>query len=201
MKLLIIGALGLSYVLALSCIYGDVMKIDTTGASEQTARQDKLTEKGVDASYKLAEHDLKRMEQYKNIIMDVGRLYGMDPAVIAAIISRESRAGAALVDGWGDHGNGYGLMQIDKRYHKLRGAWNSKEHVAQGTEILIDSIRGIQRKFPNWPKEHQFKGGISAYNAGVKNVRTYEGMDIGTTGNDYANDVVARAQWFKRHGY
>lgn len=44
-------------------------------------------------------------------------------------------------------------------------------------------------------------GGISAYNAGVGNVRTYEGMDIGTTGNDYANDVVARAQWFKRNGF
>ncbi|XP_060783359.1 lysozyme g-like isoform X2 [Neoarius graeffei] len=177
------------------------MKIDTTGASEQTARQDKLTVKGVEASYKLAAHDLKRMNQYKSIIMNVARAKQMDPAVIAAIISRESRAGAALVDGWGDHGNAFGLMQVDKRYHKLRGTWNSEEHVTQGTEILIDGIRAIQRKFPKWPKEHQFKGGISAYNAGVGNVRTYEGMDIGTTGNDYANDVVARAQWFKRNGY
>ncbi|KAF4094193.1 hypothetical protein AMELA_G00010710 [Ameiurus melas] len=201
MKLLIIAVLAIFYDSALSYSFGDVMKIDTTGASEQTARQDKLTVKGVQASYKLAEHDLKRMEQYKNIIMKVGRAKQIDPAVIAAIISRESRAGAALVDGWGDHGNGFGLMQVDKRYHKLSGAWNSEEHVTQGTEILIDSISAIQRKFPNWPKEHQFKGGISAYNAGVRNVRTYEAMDIGTTGNDYANDVVARAQWFKRNGY
>ncbi len=44
-------------------------------------------------------------------------------------------------------------------------------------------------------------GGISAYNAGVKNVRTYERMDVGTTGGDYSNDVVARAQWFKSKGY
>lgn len=71
-----------------------------------------LFAKGVEASYKLAEHDLKRMEQYRNIIMSAGRLKQMDPAVIAAIISRESRAGAALVDGWGDHGNGFGLMQV-----------------------------------------------------------------------------------------
>ncbi|TSV81472.1 Lysozyme g [Bagarius yarrelli] len=201
MKRLIIGALTLFNVLAFSGIFGDVTKIDTTGASEQTARQDKLTVKGVAASNKLAENDLKRMEKYKNIIEKVGRTMSMDPAVIAAIISRESRAGAALVDGWGDHGNGFGLMQVDKRYHKLRGAWNSEEHVTQGTGILIDAIRAIQRKFPNWPKEHQFKGGISAYNAGVGNVRTYEGMDIGTTGNDYANDVVARAKWFKNNGY
>ncbi|XP_060783358.1 lysozyme g-like isoform X1 [Neoarius graeffei] len=200
MKLLIVGSL-IFNASVLLCIFGDVMKIDTTGASEQTARQDKLTVKGVEASYKLAAHDLKRMNQYKSIIMNVARAKQMDPAVIAAIISRESRAGAALVDGWGDHGNAFGLMQVDKRYHKLRGTWNSEEHVTQGTEILIDGIRAIQRKFPKWPKEHQFKGGISAYNAGVGNVRTYEGMDIGTTGNDYANDVVARAQWFKRNGY
>ncbi len=44
-------------------------------------------------------------------------------------------------------------------------------------------------------------GGISAYNAGAKNVQTYERMDIGTTGDDYANDVVARAQWFNSKGY
>lgn len=44
-------------------------------------------------------------------------------------------------------------------------------------------------------------GGISAYNAGTRNVQTYEGMDVGTTHDDYANDVVARAKFFQRHGY
>ncbi|XP_036424753.1 lysozyme g-like [Colossoma macropomum] len=185
----------------LACIFGDVTKIETTGASWMTASQDNLNVNGVEASYKLAETDLRRMDQYKSIITKVGNAKQMDPAVIAGIISRESRAGAVLVNGWGDNGNGFGLMQVDKRYHTPRGAWNSEEHITQGTEILIDSIKAIQRKFPNWPKEHQFKGGISAYNAGVGNVQTYEGMDIGTTGNDYSNDVVARAQWFKRHGY
>ncbi|MCJ8733818.1 hypothetical protein PDJAM_G00227930 [Pangasius djambal] len=185
----------------MACTFGDVTKIDTTGASEKTAKQDKLTIKGVDASHKLAEHDLRKMEQYKNIITKVGRAKQMDPAVIAGIISRESRAGAILVNGWGDHGNGFGLMQVDKNHHTPKGAWNSEEHVTQGTEILIQSIKDIQKKFPSWPKEHQFKGGISAYNAGPGNVRSYERMDIGTTGDDYANDVVARAQWFKRNGY
>lgn len=44
-------------------------------------------------------------------------------------------------------------------------------------------------------------GGISAYNAGPNNVQTYDRMDIGTTHNDYANDVVARAKFYKRNGY
>ncbi|KAI2657197.1 Lysozyme g [Labeo rohita] len=71
--------------------------------------------KGVEASKKLAEHDLARMEQYKSKIIKVGRANQMDPAVIAAIISRESRAGAALKNGWGDHGNGFGLMQVGQK--------------------------------------------------------------------------------------
>jgi len=68
--------------------------------------------KGVEASKKLAEADLTRMDKYKSIITKVGRAKQMDPAVIAGIISRESRAGAALKDGWGDRGNGFGLMQV-----------------------------------------------------------------------------------------
>ncbi|XP_058252177.1 lysozyme g-like isoform X2 [Hemibagrus wyckioides] len=111
----------------MACIYGDITKISTTGASEKTARQDKLTIKGVEASHKLAENDLRKMEQYKNVIIKVGRAKQMDPAVIA--------------------------------------------------------------------------GGIAAYNLGPRNVRTYERMDIGSPGDDYSSDVVARAQFFKRKGY
>ncbi|XP_026796409.3 lysozyme g [Pangasianodon hypophthalmus] len=186
----------------MACIFGDLTKISTTGASEKTASKDKLTLKGVEASYKMAETDLKRIDQYKSIILNVGRAKQMDPAVIAGIISRETRGGLYLTkDGFQKDGKGFGLMQVDTGNHQKRGAWNSEEHVTQGTEILIGFIKEIQKKFPTWPKEHQFKGGISAYNAGPGNVRTYERMDIGTTGDDYANDVVARAQWFKRNGY
>ncbi|XP_016131912.1 lysozyme g-like [Sinocyclocheilus grahami] len=185
----------------MACLYGDILKIDTTGASEKTAKQDKLTIKGVEASKKLAETDLVRIEKYKSIIIKVGRAKQMDPVVIAAIISRESRAGAVLKNGWGDHDNGFGLMQVDKRYHALTGAWDSELHVIQATDILIGFIKEIKVKFPKWTQEQCFKGGISAYNAGVKNVQTYERMDIGTTGDDYANDVVARAQWFKSKGF
>ncbi|XP_055034020.2 lysozyme g [Misgurnus anguillicaudatus] len=177
------------------------MKTDTTGASEITAKQNKLTIKGVEASKKLAENDLNQMEKYKSKIIKVGKAKQMDPAVIAAIISRESRAGAVLKDGWGDNGNGFGLMQIDKHYHTPAGAWDSEQHLAQATEILIDYYQAVKAKFPKWSPEQQLKGGISAYNAGVKNVRSYEHMDLGTTGDDYGNDVVARAQWYKSNGY
>lgn len=44
-------------------------------------------------------------------------------------------------------------------------------------------------------------GGIAAYNAGPNNICSVEDMDMRTTGKDYANDVVARAQWYKNNGY
>uniref|UniRef100_A0A8C1UMC4 Lysozyme g n=1 Tax=Cyprinus carpio TaxID=7962 RepID=A0A8C1UMC4_CYPCA len=185
----------------LACIYGNIMKIDTTGASQATANQDRLNIIGVEASKKLAKTDLARMVKYKSMITKVGREKQMDPAVIAAIISRQSRAGAALEDGWGDHGYAFGLMQVDRRYHTPVGAWDSEQHIAQATEILISFIKEIKAKFPMWSQEQCFKGGISAYNAGVSTVSSYENIDARTTGKDYSNDVVARAQWFKSKGY
>ncbi|XP_008496285.2 lysozyme g [Calypte anna] len=185
----------------MSGCYGNIMNVDTTGASEATARPEGLSYAGVPASEKIAEKDLENMKKYKTKIMEAGHKKCVDPAVIAGIISRESHAGAVLENGWGDHGNAFGLMQVDKRYHKIVGAWDSEEHLEQGTGILCDMIKEIQKKFPTWTKEQQLKGGISAYNAGPRNVQSYDRMDIGTTHNDYANDVVARAKFYKRHGY
>ncbi|XP_034629917.1 lysozyme g-like, partial [Trachemys scripta elegans] len=92
------------------------------------------------------------------------------------------------------------LFYVDRRYHTVVGAWNREEHVLQGTGILVNT-QGVRKKFPGWTKDQQLKGGISAYNAGLGNVQTYPNMNIGTTHNDYANDVVARAKYYKRNGY
>lgn len=44
-----------------------------------------------------------------------------------------------------------------------------------------------------------FAGAIAAYNMGDGNVDSYENVNAKTTGGDYSNDVVARAQWYKRN--
>ncbi|XP_021164086.2 lysozyme g [Fundulus heteroclitus] len=181
--------------------YGDITKVETSGASSNTSQQDKLGYSGVRASETMAQTDRGRMSKYTSIINGAGRQWGIDPAVIAAIISRESRAGNVLDHGWGDHGNAWGLMQVDKRYHKIEGGWNSEEHLRQATGILVHFIKRIQTKFPSWNKEQQLKGGIAAYNMGDGNVHSYEDVDAKTTGKDYSNDVVARAQWYKKHGF
>ncbi|NP_001088153.1 lysozyme G-like 2 S homeolog precursor [Xenopus laevis] len=180
--------------------FGDINKVQTSGASCRTAKQDKLTICGVQASETMAQTDLTRMNRYKSIIQSVSQKKGMDAALIAGIISRESRAGNVLVNGWGDHGNAFGLMQVDKRFHTVTGAWNSEEHVTQGTDILIGMFDSIRRKFPTWSTEQHLKGAIAAYNAGPGNVISLD-VDTRTTGKDYANDVVARAKFYKKRGY
>ncbi|XP_057699607.1 lysozyme g-like isoform X1 [Corythoichthys intestinalis] len=180
---------------------GNIMKVDTTGIHKETADQEEmLPYDGVPASNKPAETDQDRMNNYKSLIQKVGGQKGIDPAIIAAIISRESRAGKALKDGWGYYKQAWGLMQVDKRYHTLRGGWDSEEHITQGTDILTDFLRQIKNKFPSWTPEQHLKGGIAAYNAGPRRVETYEEMDKHTIGHDYSNDVVAKAQWYKNNG-
>ncbi|XP_056442086.1 lysozyme g-like isoform X1 [Gadus chalcogrammus] len=185
--------------------YGDITQVETSGASSKTSRQDKLEYDGVRASHTMAQTDAERMERYRSIINNVAKKHHVDPAVIAAIISRESRAGNVIFNttppGWGDNYNGFGLMQVDKRYHEPRGAWNSEEHIDQATGILVNFIQLIQKKFPCWSTEQQLKGGIAAYNTGDGRVESYESVDSRTTGKDYSNDVVARAQWYKKNGF
>ncbi|XP_069060483.1 lysozyme g-like [Pleurodeles waltl] len=181
--------------------YGDVKKIDTSGASCATAKQDRLKYCGVRASRQMAATDLGKINKYKAKIMAVGKKLCVEPALLGAIISRETRGGSALKNGWGDGRNGFGLMQVDKRYHKVIGDWNSQEHITQGTEILVSMVKAIKKKFPKWSVEQQLKGAIAAYNAGPGNVRSYKEVDSRTTGKDYSSDVVARAQYYREKGY
>ncbi|XP_073334845.1 lysozyme g-like [Pagrus major] len=189
---------------------GDIMMVETTGASSQTAQQDKLEYSGVRASEAMAESDLIEMNNYKSIINNVADKKRLHPALIAALISRSSRAGKTLTDGWGCYDekrkayNTFGLMQIDVNPngggHTARGAWDSEEHLCQAMDILIYFSSRIKNKFPGWTKEQQLKGGIAAYHAGDLNVDSYEKVDAKTSGGDYSNDVVARAQWYKNKG-
>lgn len=182
---------------------GNILNVESTGASDKTAAQDGLEESGKEASQKMAETDKKKVDQYKDTIEKVGKELGIDPAIIAGIISRESRGNENLLkNGWGADGSDYGLMQVSKHNKpNMKDGPGGYSHIKQASEILKKSIEGVTKKHPDWTKEQQLKGGISAYNAGVKNVQTLKGMDIGTTGNDYSNDVVERAKWFKNNGY
>lgn len=63
----------------------------------------------------MAQIDVERMRRYAGIISRAAQQCDVDPALIAGIISRESRAGNQLDNGWGDNGKAWGLMQVDPK--------------------------------------------------------------------------------------
>lgn len=171
----------------------------TTGASARTAGQDRLPQ-GIASSKKMAENDWPRIKPFIDRFYPVAVKFDLPPALIAAIASRESRAGAALTaGGLGDHGNAFGIMQVDKRYHKQAGKGGdpaSQAHLEQGAKILADYRQQLINKHRNWEDTYILKGAVAAYNSGVSNIQTKQGIDRGTTGDDYGSDVIARAHFY-----
>ncbi|XP_060886719.1 lysozyme g-like isoform X2 [Labrus mixtus] len=186
-------------------VHADIMNVETTGAI-QTARVNRLSKTGVEASEELADRDLTEMIKYEDDILFVGKQRGVHPALITAIISRQSQAGKSLtLTGYGkfDH-DCFGLMQINKLYHYLdehTGPF-SREHLDQGAAYLCLLI-DIMRKNTGWTAEQNLKGAVACYIAGQETVigLKYDEVDSVTPNNDFANDVIARAQWYAKNHF
>ncbi|XP_041635056.1 uncharacterized protein LOC121504399 isoform X2 [Cheilinus undulatus] len=184
--------------------YVDVMKMETTGASG-IAKARRLSVTGVEASHRLAEKDLAEMLKYREVILAVGKARHIHPALIAAIISRQSQAGTSLrSDGFGKFdSDSFGLMQINRHYHPIKGGPFSREHVDQGVALLCALIHIMKRENQDWTREQHIKGALACYMAGEDKVigLKYEDVDSVTPYCDFANDVIARAQWFAVHDF
>ncbi|KAG7215177.1 hypothetical protein INR49_006924 [Caranx melampygus] len=195
-------------------VFRDIPKEKTRGASKDTAKAHRGLDydqplDGVRVSEALAGRDLVMMNNYKEIINSVGTLKHVHPGLIAAIISRQSEAGAALNknSGYGRRDpNCFGLMQINKMFHPScdRVGPYSKEHVEEGTEFVITLIEKMERERKSWSPDQQLIGALACYIAGdatVLGLKEGEDVDSVTPYKDFANDVVARAQWFAGKGY
>jgi hypothetical protein len=139
---------------------------------------------------------------------------GVDPALIAGIISRESGAGLLLdQSGLGDFGHGHGLMQIDDQSF---GPWleshdwkNPLVNIRKGVDILLDKKAEVTRLAKDRGLRPSagdlLTWSVSAYNAGadhaIDGVIDHGRSDAYTTGGDYAGDVLARAAYYREHGY
>ncbi|XP_076470152.1 glycine, glutamate and proline-rich protein-like [Babylonia areolata] len=187
--------------------FGDFMHLHPTGASAQTAHQDGISHGGVSASQRMVSNDYHELNKRKHCYVQAGNNNCIHPAVIAGIASRETRGGAIIAStgGWGDHHHAYGIMQCDGGASGLGSTctkypWDSCEHIDMMVRILlVPYVHTMQSKHSSWRPEQQLQGAVSAYNAGTGNVVTFSGMDLGTTGNDYSNDVMARAQYLVSH--
>lgn len=153
---------------------------------------------GIQASERMANTDKGRISKYSELFIQVGKENGVPSALLAAICSRETRGGAALKDGWGDHGNGFGLMQVDKRYHQVNGEWNSVDHIEQATGIFIETLNKVKKKYPDWNFSTQMRIAIAGYNTGIEDNINPATYDQETTHDDYSSDVIARARFYSQ---
>lgn len=167
-----------------------------TGAGK-TAQQDGLPP-GVASSHRMAQTDLPRLQKYKADFEAVGQKYGIPPAVLAGIASRETRGRA--VDSTNSAG-AYGLMQVNVRAHPEGNDYgpDSRQHIDTAAKIFKNQWDQVKKDHPDWPPEQQLRGAIAAYNFGPDDVRTISGMDRGTDNDDYSNDVWARSQALAPH--
>ncbi|XP_017656763.1 lysozyme g-like protein 1 [Nannospalax galili] len=173
--------------------YGNIRTLYTPGASCGIGRRHGLTYCGVRASERLAEIDRPYLLRYQPMMRTVGRKYCVDPAVIAGVLSRESQGGNILVN-MGSPGNGVKVVQDSNFYSPT--TWMSEPQVSQKTEVLTARIKEIQTRFPTWTPDQYLRGGLCAYSGGAGFVRSSQDLNC-----DFCNDVLARAKYFKNHGF
>ncbi|NXX48288.1 LYG protein, partial [Tricholaema leucomelas] len=104
-----------------------------------------------------AEADVVRLRKYEIPIKRVARRLCLDPALIAGIISQESRAGLLLDDGWDQERHRYGLMQLGGQQQRLYGLWDSEEHINQGSTVLVLAINDVRARHPTWTWDRQLR--------------------------------------------
>ena len=134
--------------------------------------------------------------------VSVGRKYGVNPFLLAAIAERESNYGAALdATLRGDSGHGHGIMQIDDRTWGSwinMNAWADPEvNISKAAEILVEELQAIRSRYPNLAPEYLASAVIGAYNAGrtriLRAVANGADVDNYTTDNYVAGDRGVKA--------
>jgi soluble lytic murein transglycosylase-like protein len=169
-----------------------------TGASARTAAQDKLPP-GPAASQAMAHTDLGRITPLKPRFNAAAAATGLPPAVLAAIASRESRCGNVLdAHGFGDGGEAFGVMQVDRRAHVPAGQPDprSQAHIDQAAGILKAALDGMVERFSAALPARQLQAAIAGYNCGTARLASPDTVDAVTTGHDYSNDVWERARFY-----
>ena len=154
-----------------------------------------LSQRGIEAAPTFEGHSPLQSEvlPWKKLINNAAVRHEIDPALIAAIISRESR-GKNII---GDYGHGRGLMQIDDRWHRefLDSNYDGLEpgaNIDYGTKLLRANLDRF---------DGDVRAAIAAYNAGVGAVHRAlgQGKDVDrvTTGGNYSSDILARTEIMK----
>lgn len=132
-------------------------------------------------------YDVPLTEDLQNIIIDVSETRGVDPALVLAVIEKESgyNPGAS-----GDNGRSQGLMQIwrsahEKRMEKLGAVnlYDPKDNVLVGIDILAEKLE----------KYEDAEKALIAYNAGDAGAKKHY-FSKGIYSNGYSRAVMKIAE-------
>lgn len=129
---------------------------------------------------------------YIDSYVRASRATGYSVALLLAKDSRESCLGQCLdTEFKGDNGNGWGLSQVDRRFHS---AFTSTTDPRNHSAVVMKGAR-ILEQYDN-ELGRGIDAALAAYNAGPQNVRDALAaglpVDAYTTGGDYSADVLRR---------
>jgi hypothetical protein len=174
--------------------------------------------------------DLQAAARYGASIIAAATTFGVPPAIIAALGSRESRWGQSLSPtgpaGTSDlaprpwlrphrpqplpgDGLGFrrGLMQIDYDRHEFArsGDWRSPDANIRYACRLLSETKAQLRRRTVLHGRALLRGALAACNCGVGNVMraVRHGLDLDfyTVGRRYASEFLDRAGFFEAHGW
>ena len=104
-------------------------------------------------------------------------------------------------------GYGYGLLQVDRRYHTPEGDAFGEGSAEQGIRVFRENLSAIEKAHPDWSREEHLAGALVAYNSGSASAAarpsTPEGwaaLDAGTAPEKrYSRSGWAQAAWFAQN--
>ena len=180
--------------------YGDVNDLTTTGNGAR----------GVAGSRNDVDVRIKELNILKDCFDQIANEFCIEASLIGALASRESNVGASLTsEGLGDYWNGeyhgYGILQCYLYFSGLdcrKCEPFSCCHITMMVrEKIVPDIKYMQTKFSSSSIAEQTQAAVAAYNTGRSRVNSAEhtSVDYKTTGHDYSNDVIARAQYLNNH--
>ena len=130
-------------------------------------------------------YDVPLNHELQDYIFTLCEERGIDPAIIIAMIEKESSFRESVI---GDHGNSYGLMQIQPK-------WNKARMEALGCNDLLDPYQnvmvGVDILSEYMSKGNSIEWALMAYNGGptYANKKAKQGIV-----SDYAVFVLDRAK-------
>ena len=174
--------------------------------------------------------DLEAAARYGATVVAAAGHYGLPPAIIVALGSRESRWGLELEPrgptGSADRtprpflgpdragplppdgrGFGRGLMKVDYDVHEFArsGAWHEPDANVRYVCGVLVGFRPVLRQRTVLHGAALLRAMLAAYNCGLDNVlrAVRHGLDLDfyTAGRDYAREVLNRAGFFEAHGW